>query len=108
MADQQDQSSLGGSVEKASASADASKLRGKSSGTSSNRKRQSTPTVVGALGEKRRRQTEPQSAQVSTVQNTQRRSIDASKAEGKNKGERKGHGGGVGSLTGEFNSNVFN
>lgn len=102
MADQQDQSSLGGSVEKASASADASKLRGKSSSTTGYRKRQSTGTVVAALAEKRRRQTDPQTSQISTVTNTHRRSIDSTKTDNKAKGDRKGHGGSVGSLTGLY------
>ncbi|XP_063973938.1 E3 ubiquitin-protein ligase TRIP12 isoform X1 [Diachasmimorpha longicaudata] len=98
MADQQDQSSLGGSVEKASASADASKLRGTSSGTSGYRKRQNTQTVVTTLTEKRRRQTELQAPLVSSVTSTHRRSVD-SRGEGKNKEERKGYGSGVGTLT---------
>lgn len=102
MADQQDQSSLGGSVEKASASADASKLRGKSSSTTGYRKRQSTGTVVATLAEKRRRQTDPQTSQISTVTNTHRRSIDSTKTDNKAKGDRKGHGGSVGSLTGLY------
>lgn len=102
MADQQDQSSLGGSVEKASASADASKLRGKSSSTTGYRKRQSTGTVVATLAEKRRRQTDPQTSQISIVTNTHRRSIDSTKTDNKAKGDRKGHGGSVGSLTGLY------
>lgn len=106
MADQQDQSSLGGSVEKTSASADASKLRGKSGSTAGYRKRQSSAnTVVATFSEKRRKQTDTTQA---TTQATQvcaipvhRRAIDSStKGEGKSKGERKNHGGGVGSLSG--------
>ncbi|KAK0097330.1 hypothetical protein PV326_002415 [Microctonus aethiopoides] len=105
MADQQDQSSLGGSVEKTSASADASKLRGKSGSTAGYRKRQSSAsTVVATFSEKRRKQTDTTQA---TTQATQvcaipvhRRAIDSStKGEGKSKGERKNHGGGVGSLS---------
>lgn len=54
MADQQDQSSSGGSVEKASASADASK-RGKST-ASGYRKRHNSNNIQISLEEKRRRQ----------------------------------------------------
>lgn len=59
MADQQDQLSSGGSVETASASADTSKVRGKSSssGSSGYRKRQSTGSIPITVEEKRRRQT---------------------------------------------------
>ncbi|CAD1473652.1 unnamed protein product [Heterotrigona itama] len=68
MADQQDQSSSGGSVETASASADTSKVRGKSSssGSSGYRKRQSTGSIPVTVEEKRRRQTigDPQSSEV--------------------------------------------
>ncbi|XP_034951039.1 E3 ubiquitin-protein ligase TRIP12 isoform X2 [Chelonus insularis] len=97
MADQQDQSSLGGSVEKASASADASKLRGKNSSTTGYRKRQGAGTVVATLAEKRRKQTDSQPSQTCGIP-VHRRSIDSSKGESKAKGERKNHGGGVGSL----------
>lgn len=59
MADQQDQLSSGGSVKTANASADTSKLRGKSSssGSSGYRKRQSTGSIPVTVEEKRRRQT---------------------------------------------------
>ncbi|CAG5095477.1 Similar to Trip12: E3 ubiquitin-protein ligase TRIP12 (Mus musculus) [Cotesia congregata] len=107
MADQQDQSSLGGSVEKASASADASKLRGKNSSSAGSRKRQGTTTVVATLGEKRRKQQQQQQQQHQTDSQpsqacaipVHRRSIDLSKGESKAKGDRKNHGGGVGSVT---------
>ncbi|XP_044596303.1 E3 ubiquitin-protein ligase TRIP12 isoform X1 [Cotesia glomerata] len=104
MADQQDQSSLGGSVEKASASADASKLRGKNSSAGS-RKRQGTTTVVATLGEKRRKQQQQQQHQTDSQPSqacaipVHRRSIDLSKGESKAKGDRKNHGGGVGLVT---------
>ncbi|XP_043464395.1 E3 ubiquitin-protein ligase TRIP12 isoform X1 [Leptopilina heterotoma] len=104
MADQQDQSSSGGSVEKASASADTSKLRGKSSssGSSGNRKRQNSAAVPITLEEKRRKQTigEPQTLQVlqGTSSSSQRRSVDSSKGESRTRGERKGHGTGLGLL----------
>lgn len=109
MADQQDQSSLGGSVEKASASADASKLRGKNISSGSSRKRQGTSTLVATLGEKRRKQqqqhhqqqTDPQPSQACAIP-VHRRSIDLSKGESKAKGERKNHGSGVGSITGKY------
>lgn len=106
MADQQDQSSSGGSVEKVSASADTSKLRGKSSssGTSGNRKRQNSAAVPITLEEKRRKQTigEPQTLQVlqGTSSSSQRRSVDSSKGESRTRGERKGHGTGLGLLLG--------
>ncbi|XP_015524693.1 E3 ubiquitin-protein ligase TRIP12 isoform X1 [Neodiprion lecontei] len=114
MADQQDQSLSGGSVEKASASADASKEGGKSSsgpasGTSNNsnntsiispsnsstgyRKRQSSGEVQGNTEEKRRRQTfaSSQSAALHT-QNNLRRSVDSVRGENaRNKSERRSH-----------------
>ncbi|KAG5322801.1 TRIPC ligase, partial [Pseudoatta argentina] len=98
MADQQDQLSSGGSVEKASASADTSKSRGKSSssGSSSYRKRQSTGTIPDSVEEKRRRQTtsDPQTSQVdSNTPHTH--SIDSSKGEGRIRGERRSHGAGL-------------
>lgn len=101
MADQQDQSSLGGSVEKASASADASKLRGKSSSTTAYRKRQGTVAVVATLAEKRRKQTAD--SQPSQSIPVHRRSIDSSRGENKTKGDRKNHGASVGSVTGKLN-----
>lgn len=98
MADQQDQSLLGGPVEKASASADASKLRGKSSCTSSYRKRQNTGVTNTTLTEKRRRKIEPQTTTSSSSTTVERRSTDSTKIEGKNnKGERKNNGADVGS-----------
>ncbi|XP_012262232.2 E3 ubiquitin-protein ligase TRIP12 isoform X2 [Athalia rosae] len=93
MADQQDQSSSGGSVEKASASADTSKQGVKSfSGASSGyRKRQSSGEAPAISEEKRRRQTigNPQAPQLS--QDTVRRSIDSSRSEGRTKAERRSH-----------------
>ncbi|KAG7202648.1 hypothetical protein KM043_009824 [Ampulex compressa] len=101
MADQQDQLLSGGSVEKASASADTSKLRGKSSssGSSSYRKRQSTGTIPVTVEEKRRRQTigDPQPSQVFNNTSSHRHSTDSSKAESRARGERRSHGSGLGS-----------
>ncbi|XP_018345656.1 PREDICTED: E3 ubiquitin-protein ligase TRIP12 isoform X5 [Trachymyrmex septentrionalis] len=98
MADQQDQLSSGGSVEKASASADTSKSRGKSSSSGSNsyRKRQSTGVIPDSVEEKRRRQTtsDLQTSQVdSNTPHTH--SIDSSKGEGRIRGERRSHGAGL-------------
>lgn len=102
MADQQDQSLSGGSVEKANASADTSSHRGKSSGsgTSGYRKRQSGIPVP--VEEKRRRQTigDPQSSSVINNTSTHRHSLDSTKGEDNTKSERKGHGSGLGSLIG--------
>lgn len=98
MADQQDQLSSGGSVEKASASADTSKLRGKgsSSGSSGYRKRQSTGTISDTVEEKRRRQTtgDPQASQVDS-NTAHTHLIDSSKGEGRIRGERRNHGSGL-------------
>ncbi|XP_033227038.1 E3 ubiquitin-protein ligase TRIP12 isoform X2 [Belonocnema kinseyi] len=107
MADQQDQSSSGGSVEKTSASADTSKLRGKSSssGSSGYRKRHNSGAIPVTLEEKRRKQSieEPQSLQLlpaasSSSPSLQRRSVDSAKGEYRPRGERKGHGTGLGLL----------
>lgn len=96
MADQQDQSSSGGSVEKASAAADTSKVRGKgsSSGYSGYRKRQSTSAISDTVEEKRRRQItgDPQTSQVNTAHT---HSIDSSKGEVRLRGERRSHGAGL-------------
>lgn len=109
MADQQDQSSSGGSVEKTSASADTSKLRGKSSssGSSGFRKRHNSGAIPVTLEEKRRKQSieEPQSLQLlpsasSSSPSLQRRSVDSAKGEYRPRGERKGHGTGLGLLSG--------
>lgn len=106
MADQQDQSSSGGSsVEKASAAADTSKFKGKgsSSGSSGYRKRQNTGTITDTVEEKRRRQTtgDPQTSQV--VSNTAHTHlIDSSKGEGRLRGERRGHGVGLESYPGNY------
>lgn len=107
MADQQDQLSSGGSVEKASASADTSKSRGKgsSSGSSSYRKRQSTGAIPDSVEEKRRRQTtsDPQTSQVdSNTPHTH--SIDSSKGEGRIRGERRSHGAGLESYSGNYST----
>ena len=110
MADQQDQSSSGGSVEKTSASADTSKLRGKSSssGSSGYRKRHNSGAIPVTLEEKRRKQTigESQSLQFLPVASSsssplQRRSVDSAKGENRPRGERKGHGTGLGLLLGK-------
>lgn len=103
MADQQDQSSSGGSVEKASAAADTSKVRGKgsSSGYSGYRKRQNTSAISDTVEEKRRRQItgDPQTSQV--VSNTAHtHSIDSSKGEVRLRGERRNHGAGLESYPG--------
>ncbi|XP_023287946.1 E3 ubiquitin-protein ligase TRIP12 isoform X3 [Orussus abietinus] len=103
MADQQDQSSSGGSVEKASASADTSKQRGKSSGSAGtgNRKRQNSSAVPVTFEEKRRRQAigdlHPSSQPLHNT-STHRRLFDSSKGEGWTRGERKNHGTGLGLL----------
>ncbi|XP_029661047.1 E3 ubiquitin-protein ligase TRIP12 isoform X3 [Formica exsecta] len=98
MADQQDQLSSGGSVEKASASADTSKVRGKgsSSGSSGYRKRQNTGTISDTVEEKRRRQTtgDPQASQVDS-NTAHTHLIDSSKGEGRIRGERRNHGSGL-------------
>ncbi|KMR01401.1 putative e3 ubiquitin-protein ligase trip12-like protein [Lasius niger] len=98
MADQQDQLSSGGSVEKASASADTSKLRGKSSssGSSGYRKRQNTGAISDTVEEKRRRQAtgDPQAAQVDS-NTAHTHLIDSSKGEGRIRGERRNHGSGL-------------
>ncbi|KAF3427646.1 hypothetical protein E2986_08391 [Frieseomelitta varia] len=96
MADQQDQSSSGGSVETASASADTSKVRGKSSssGSSGYRKRQSTSSIPVTVEEKRRRQTigDPQSSEV--FNNTScKHSSDSTGI--RTKSEFKSHGSGL-------------
>jgi len=106
MADQQDQLSSGGSVEKASASADTSKLRGKSSssGSSGYRKRQSTGAIPDSVEEKRRRQTtggDPQTSQVDS-NTAHTHSIDSSKGEGRIRGERRSHGAGLESYPGNY------
>ncbi|CAK9822921.1 E3 ubiquitin-protein ligase TRIP12 [Anthophora retusa] len=98
MADQQDQLSSGGSVETANASADTSKVRGKSSssGSSGYRKRQSTGSIPVTVEEKRRRQTigDPQSSEV--FNNTSyKHSTDSFKTESRARGERKSHGSGL-------------
>ncbi|XP_012536353.1 E3 ubiquitin-protein ligase TRIP12 isoform X3 [Monomorium pharaonis] len=99
MADQQDQLSSGGSVEKASASADTSKLRGKGSsgGTSGYRKRQCTGAIPDSVEEKRRRQTavgDPQTSQAD-VGIAHTHSTDSSRAEGRIRSERRNHGAGL-------------
>lgn len=103
MADQQDQLSSGGSVEKASASADTSKPRGKnsSSGSSNYRKRQNTGAIPDTVEEKRRRQTisDPQTSQVHS--NTgHAHSADSSREESRVRGERRNHGTGLESYPG--------
>lgn len=105
MADQQDQLSSGGSVEKASASADTSKLRGKSSnsGSSGYRKRQSTGAIPDSVEEKRRRQTtgDPQTSQVDS-NTAHTHSVDSFKGESRIRGERRSHGAGLESYPGNY------
>lgn len=104
MADQQDQLSSGGSVEKASASADTSKLRGKSSSSgSSYRKRQNTGAIPDSVEEKRRRQTtgDPQTSQVDS-NTVHTHLIDSSKGEGRIRSERRNHGAGLESYPGNY------
>lgn len=116
MADQQDQSLSGGSVEKASASADTSnKIKGKgilnASGATtitSYRKRHNTNTAPVTLDEKRRRQQvicDSQSPQGTTY--AQRRTVidtlsssSSSKNEAKAKNERRNNGLGLECLFG--------
>lgn len=103
MADQQDQFSSGGSVETASASADTSKVRGKSSssGSSGYRKRQSTGSIPVTVEEKRRRQTvgDPQSSEV--FNNTScKHSSDSTGI--RTKSEFKSHGSGLESYLGNY------
>ncbi|XP_012145194.2 E3 ubiquitin-protein ligase ctrip isoform X3 [Megachile rotundata] len=97
MADQQDQLS-GGSVETANASADTSKVRGKSSssGSSGYRKRQSTSSIPVTVEEKRRRQTigDPESS-VDFNTSVCQHSSDSFKAESRTRGDRKSHGSGL-------------
>lgn len=110
MADQQDQLSSGGSVEKASASADTSKLRGKSSssGSSGYRKRQNTGAISDTVEEKRRRQAtgDPQAAQVDS-NTAHTHLIDSSKGEGRIRGERRNHGSGLESYPGNCTFYVY-
>lgn len=105
MADQQDQLSSGGSVETANASADTSKVRGKSSssGSSGYRKRQSTGSIPVTVDEKRRRQTigDPQSSEL--FNNTScKHPTDSFKQESRARGERKSHGSGLESYLGNY------
>lgn len=104
MADQQDQSSSGGSVEKASAAADTSKVRGKgsSSGYSGYRKRQNTSAISDTVEEKRRRQItgDPQTSQVVSNNTAHTFSIDSSKGEVRFRGEQRNHGAGLESYSG--------
>lgn len=104
MADQQDQSSSGGSVETASASADTSKVRGKSSssGSSGYRKRQSTGSIPITVEEKRRRQTigDPQSSEV--FDNTSCKHSSDSVVQSESKSECKSHGSGLESYLGNY------
>lgn len=104
MADQQDQSSSGGSVEKASASADTSKPKGKSSssGSSGYRKRQSTGAISDTVEEKRRRQAIGESASQVDNNTVHTHSIDSSKGEGRIRGERRNHGTGLESYPGNY------
>lgn len=105
MADQQDQSSSGGSVEKASAAADTSKVRGKgsSSGSSGYRKRQSSNIILDTVEEKRRRQATGDLQTSQLVSNTAHTHLtDSSKGEGRLRGERRGHGAGLESYPGIY------
>lgn len=114
MADQQDHTLSGGSVEKASASADTSKPRGKSNGGSGNRKRQSS-VISASVEEKRRRQAEEEVQSQQPTQNTsthKRHTADSNRSEGKARGERKSNGAGLTTVLGKsfpflFCSNIF-
>ncbi|XP_066594446.1 E3 ubiquitin-protein ligase TRIP12 isoform X2 [Prorops nasuta] len=101
MADQQDQLSSGGSVEKASASADTSKIieQSSSSGNTGYRKRQSSGIPV-AVEEKRRRHTAGnlENSQINKGTSAQKHSVDSSKGDERTRGEDKGHGSGLGPL----------
>lgn len=106
MADQQDQSLSGGSVEKASASADTSKVKGKSfssGGSSGYRKRQNNNAVQVNFEEKRRRHTtvdDPQPPQVPHYKH--QRLVEYSKGESRSKNERRNNGAGLECLFGNF------
>lgn len=110
MADQQDQLSSGGSVEKASASADTSKPRGKnsSSGSSNYRKRQNTGAISDTVEEKRRRQAinDPQTSQVHTA-HSHAHPIDSSREESRVRGERRNHGTGLESYPGTLTTYIY-
>lgn len=109
MADQQDQLSSGGSVEKASASADASKLKGKSSssgGSSSYRKRQNNNAIQVTLEEKRRRSAVHDSQPLQSSSYKQQRPVEFSKGEGRTKNDRRSNGAGLECLYGK-RQNIF-
>lgn len=99
MADQQDQLSSGGSVEKASASADTSKPRGKSS--SSYRKRQSA-AILDTVEEKRRRQTTTNDFNSQIDSTAHAHTNNSSRGEGRLRGENSNHGAGLDSYPGKF------
>ena len=93
MADQQDQLSSGGSVEKASASTDAFKAKGKGSnsglGGSNYRKRLNANAGQTIVEEKRRKQTnECQSSQLTTC-NIQRQSANLESAKCEDRSNRR-------------------
>ncbi|XP_020285612.1 E3 ubiquitin-protein ligase TRIP12 isoform X2 [Pseudomyrmex gracilis] len=92
MADQQDQLSSGGSVEKASASADTSKPRGKSS--SGYRKRQSA-AILDTVEEKRRRQTTTNDFNSQIDSTAHAHTNNSSRGEGRLRGENSNHGAGL-------------
>lgn len=97
MADQQDQLSSGGSVEKVSASADTSKSRGKSS--SGYRKRQSA-AILDTVEEKRRRQTNDFNSQIDSTAHAH--TNNSSRGEGRIRGEQSNHGAGLESYPGNL------
>lgn len=91
MADQQDQSLSGGSVEKASASADTSKLQGKGSSSGANssyRKRHNNYPVQNNFEEKRRKCIiGEQPLQTQTYKHT--RAVEFSRGESRSRNERR-------------------
>lgn len=106
MADQQDQSSSGGSVEKASASADTSKPKGKSSGSGGHsRKRHNNNPVQATLEEKRRRQQadhpQPPQQAPTTHKQQQRAPVEFSKGQARGRNERRDNGAGLECFFGE-------
>ncbi|XP_014232904.2 E3 ubiquitin-protein ligase TRIP12 isoform X2 [Trichogramma pretiosum] len=94
MADQQDQSSSGGSVEKASASADTSKAKGKSSssgGAGGHRKRPHN-SVHNPTEEKRRRPAFSETQVQPASTHKHQRSAEYSKGDSRSKNDRRNNG----------------
>lgn len=103
MADQQDQSSSGGSVEKASASADTSKVKGKSfssGGSSGYRKRHNNNAVQVPFEEKRRRQTVGDLQPPLAPNYKHQRIVEYSKGESRSRNDRRNNGAGLECLFG--------